>query len=773
MLQLCTFLFLLLLAPPVCFARYETNETNETWVFSQEEEEAVADDALSLPLVAPQDHPAPTHPATAYWNVAAQLALTAVTPGTHIKMLLPLSDGRQSIVARRTQVEGVRYWEQADTVNLWGHWRVMETASAPDQIRYAYTVQITDASAPVPQHPFPFQNIDPEAIPYLAASEMIQSDMPQVQQRAWRIVEGETQLDQAAFSLYQAIGGFASPGGKTAGKTGGKTAHNDALSVLMAEQGGRSGKTRALVALLRAVRIPARVVGGIRLGHARHTQTTIYWAEAFLGDAWVPMDPSSGYFGWLPNTYLALYRNDLPLLVHTQHVSVSYDFVIRPMTRSMAFSTDPQAELGLHVAQHGTTTPAEQTRQLHAAYVDQPRASVVFITEGSLVQETHNAIDQIVSQAQAERVNIGLFSIGEGSRSQRENQIRTVLEKNTALLQQANLVLLNTRDAAGLYALLRHQGFADSWRNANDVQFVLASGVARPVGSVFAAVLFQVLGPSSIVLLPYQSDLTQLWQLASHNLHNENEQSLTESASAFDIPSTVIDPHTLAEVNWWRRGVIAVWVQAIQSQVSLAALNAILVLPLIAFFLVIVRNLIGLETFGFFTPMLLALAFLTTGLGWGLLIFACMVGIGGGLRLALHRLRLHLAARVAILIAVVAVSMAGMTIVGAQLGIGALLQVGIFPVVIIANMIENFINRQLERGTREALRLTFNTLMVALVSYECIENTDLRPLVLAFPEILVVIMGLEVWIGCWRGIRFVEYWRFARVLRQAETAPGV
>ena len=67
----------------------------------------------------------------------------------------------------------------------------METAPVPDQIRYAYTVQMTDASTPVPQHPFPFQNIDPEAIPHLAASEMIQSDMPQVQQRAWRMLRGK------------------------------------------------------------------------------------------------------------------------------------------------------------------------------------------------------------------------------------------------------------------------------------------------------------------------------------------------------------------------------------------------------------------------------------------------------------------------------------------------------------------------------------------------------------------------------------------------------
>jgi 7 transmembrane helices usually fused to an inactive transglutaminase len=211
----------------------------------------------------------------------------------------------------------------------------------------------------------------------------------------------------------------------------------------------------------------------------------------------------------------------------------------------------------------------------------------------------------------------------------------------------------------------------------------------------------------------------------------------------------------------------------VQSQVPLPALNLILVLPLIAFFLVILRNVIGLETFGTFSPMLLALAFLTTGLIWGMVVFAIIVGLGTGLRLVLQGLRLHLVSRVAILIAVVAVSMVGLTVLGATLGVGALLHVSIFPMVIIANIIENFTNTQLERGTGEAFRLTFHTLLVATVSYVGIESTGLKPFVLAFPELLVVIIGVEVLLGRWRGLRLLEYVRFARLMGQREVQHGV
>jgi hypothetical protein len=193
----------------------------------------------------------------------------------------------------------------------------------------------------------------------------------------------------------------------------------------------------------------------------------------------------------------------------------------------------------------------------------------------------------------------------------------------------------------------------------------------------------------------------------------------------------------------------------------------------VAFFLVIIRNVIGLETFGTFSPMLLSLAFLTTGLGWGLVVFFIIVGLGAGLRLVLQRLRLHLVSRVAILIAVVAVSMVGLTVLGATLGIGALLHVSIFPMVIMANLIENFTNTQLERGTGEAFRLTLNTLLVATCSYVGIENTGVKPLVLTFPELLLGVIAVELLLGRWRGLRLVEYFRFYGVSSSPEPEPVV
>jgi hypothetical protein len=717
---------------------------------AQDEEPIFSSDEALTTTSTPNETNSPAHPATAYWKVAATMTLAAAAPGTHVQMLLPLSDGRQSVLARHTGADGVNYREEADGLNLWGHWQVTGASAAKRQIRYEYTVEIADARTELPTTSFPPKVTAPEIRPYLLPSTLIQSDAAQVRARTRRLVQGSKRIDQAAWALYQHTAAFLVP------ETGNEK--SDALSVLIAERGSRFGKTRALVALLRAAGIPARVVGGIRLGDTARKRTTISWAEALLGDTWVPMDPTGGYFAWLPNTYLALYRNDLPLLIHTRQVPVEYTFFIRQLTRGAALATEQPEERGQGKRRReGLRYESEHVHTV-AAYVDRPLASVVLINDEAIPQ---GVVDQILAAAREAQINIALLSADFESSYFREHYLQSLVSNNLTLVREANLLLINTADTAGLYALLK-QG--ELGVKLDDLHVVIAGGFAKPVGKVLGAVLLRVLEPTEVVLVQQQSNLTRLWEIARSHLHDG--LPLLESAARYDTQAVLLNAETLNGLGWWRHALVKLWALAVQTQVPLPSLNLILVLPLIAFFLLIIRNVIGLETFGTFSPMLLSLAFLTTGLGWGLVVFLIIVGLGSGLRLALQRLRLHLVSRIAILIAVVAVSMAGLTVLGATLGIGALLHASIFPMVIMANQIESFTNTQLERGTGEALRLTLSTLLVATCSYVGIENTGLKPLVLTFPEILIGVIAIELLLGRWRGLRLVEYVRFYGLLRQ-------
>jgi hypothetical protein len=172
-----------------------------------------------------------------------------------------------------------------------------------------------------------------------------------------------------------------------------------------------------------------------------------------------------------------------------------------------------------------------------------------------------------------------------------------------------------------------------------------------------------------------------------------------------------------------------------------------------------------------FGPVIVSLAFITTGLWWGTLIFVVIVGLGVALRLALQRLRLQAVSRLAILITLVAAVMGGLTLVGATLGIGPLLNISIFPMVIMSNVIENFAASQVELGTRQAVATTLTTLCLSIACYLVVDRAGLQSLVLAFPELLLATIVFDVLLGKWRGLRLLEYVRFLRVARRDAARP--
>jgi hypothetical protein len=106
------------------------------------------------------------------------------------------------------------------------------------------------------------------------------------------------------------------------------TGTTDALTCLRLGEGSCGGKSRLLVALARAAGIPARLVGGVILREGRWRSTHV-WAEAWIRGHWVPFCPLNDYFAEIPETYLAIYRGEHPLINHSKDINFRYGFESR------------------------------------------------------------------------------------------------------------------------------------------------------------------------------------------------------------------------------------------------------------------------------------------------------------------------------------------------------------------------------------------------------------------------------------------------------------
>ncbi len=195
-------------------------------------------------------------------------------------------------------------------------------------------------------------------------------------------------------------------------------------------------------------------------------------------------------------------------------------------------------------------------------------------------------------------------------------------------------------------------------------------------------------------------------------------------------------------------------------QESQQVYRVLLLIPLGAFLMVLLRNIVGIKTFGTFMPILIALAFRETQLLWGVILFVSLVGVGLSIRFYLEHLKLLLVPRLASLLIIVVILMAFISIISHKLDLERGLSVALFPMVIISMTIERMSIVWDERGAAEALQQSLGSLLVAVLSYLLMFNRVAEHLVFVFPELLLILLAITLLLGRYSGYRLLELIRF-------------
>jgi len=188
--------------------------------------------------------------------------------------------------------------------------------------------------------------------------------------------------------------------------------------------------------------------------------------------------------------------------------------------------------------------------------------------------------------------------------------------------------------------------------------------------------------------------------------------------------------------------------------------SVLLMIPLGALVIVLLRNFIGVKTFGTFMPVLVALAFRETRLVWGFALFAVIVSLGLLIRFYLEKLRLLLVPRLTVVLTVVVLLMAGISVLSQKLDLQPGLSIALFPMVIIAMTIERMSIVWEERGASEAIQEGIGSLLVAALAYLVMDIKWLEHLIFVFPELLLIVIVVTLLVGRYTGYRLLELRRF-------------
>jgi hypothetical protein len=192
--------------------------------------------------------------------------------------------------------------------------------------------------------------------------------------------------------------------------------------------------------------------------------------------------------------------------------------------------------------------------------------------------------------------------------------------------------------------------------------------------------------------------------------------------------------------------------------------GVLLMIPIGAFIMVLMRNVVGIDAFGTFMPVLIALAFRETQLLWGVILFSVLVALGLSIRFLLERLRLLLVPRLSAVLIIVVLLMLIISIVSHQLGMEMGLSVALFPMVIIAMTIERMSVVWEERGPGDAMRAGVGSMLVAAIAYLVMGLPWLEHIVITFPELLLVVLAAVLLLGRYTGYRLSELTRFKAII---------
>ncbi|GED22481.1 inactive transglutaminase family protein [Halomonas halmophila] len=194
-----------------------------------------------------------------------------------------------------------------------------------------------------------------------------------------------------------------------------------------------------------------------------------------------------------------------------------------------------------------------------------------------------------------------------------------------------------------------------------------------------------------------------------------------------------------------------------------ALFQTILLIPIGALVVVLLRVLVGIKTSGTFMPVLIALAFIQTTLATGLIGFLLVVAVGLVIRNYLSYLNLLLVARVTAVIITVIAIISLFSVLSYRMGLNAGLTITFFPMIILSWTIERMSILWEEEGPKEVLIQGGGSLVTAVLAYLAMNNPWIRHITFNFLGVQLILMALILMLGNYTGYRLLELRRFKPV----------
>ncbi|MGV6832371.1 MAG: 7TM domain-containing protein [bacterium] len=222
-----------------------------------------------------------------------------------------------------------------------------------------------------------------------------------------------------------------------------------------------------------------------------------------------------------------------------------------------------------------------------------------------------------------------------------------------------------------------------------------------------------------------------------------------------------INSSNVKELNEHPISLIPIWQSNIIPE---GALFFLLLLPLGGLLISLIKNVIGLKTFGIFLPVLIAYTLTTTGFFTGMMLFLIMITIVVLLSIPLNKWGLLYTPKMAVVLSATIIIMLLLLSFGLKYNLKWLSSLTFFPIIIISIMAERLSRAIDEDGYKKALNMLFQTLIATSICFLVFSSITIKTTLLIFPELLLLVSVISLKLGKWIGLRLFEYQRFSKII---------
>ena len=195
-----------------------------------------------------------------------------------------------------------------------------------------------------------------------------------------------------------------------------------------------------------------------------------------------------------------------------------------------------------------------------------------------------------------------------------------------------------------------------------------------------------------------------------------------------------------------------------------SVLYFLLLLPLGGLLIALLKNVIGLKTYGVFLPILIAYTLTSTGFLSGMFLFLIMTGLVALISLPLNKWGLLYTPKMVVILTFTILMIFMLISLGVTYKINWLTGLSFFPIIILSIMAERFARAIEEDGYQIAIGTIMQTLIATSFCYLVFASTAIKTVLLIFPEFIILIIVVTLLLGKWIGLRISEYKRFSLII---------